>query len=216
MAFKVWSDNKTSVPSVYIHSFRGDGADIWQACHNINCPPFNLISIYGIDFDNALTPWPAPGIRKGQLPFGGQAQNHLSEITNHTMCAVEQQLSEKSSYNLLASYSLAGLFALWGSWQTDKFKRIACVSGSLWYPDFLNYIQQNELRNHPACIYFSLGEKESQTRHPLMSKINDYTERTYQLIKSLGISTIFEINPGNHFTETDKRMAKAIKWLLEQ
>ena len=216
MAFRVWTENKAEVPTVYLHSFKGEGEDVWKMCHELDCPPFNLVSIHNIDLDSALTPWPAPGIRKGQEPFGGQALQHLEQIMNETMNSVEYQLSNKSSYNILAGYSLAGLFALWSAWQTDCFKRFACVSGSLWYPHFLSYLQQNELKYRPEYIYFSLGNKESQTRHPLMSQIDDCTEKTCRLIASLCIPTIYETNPGNHFTEPAKRMAKAIKWLLEQ
>ena len=216
MAFKVWSDSKSSVPTVYLHSFRGEGEDVWKACHDISCPPFNLVSIHDINLDAALTPWPAQSIRKGQSPFGGKAKIHLEEIINKIMYEVENQLIYKSSYNILAGYSLAGLFALWGAWQTEKFKCIACVSGSLWYPDFLDYLQNTKLTHHPECIYFSLGNKESRTHHPLMSQIDDCTEQAYRLINTIGIPTIYESNPGNHFTDPDKRMAKAIKWILEQ
>lgn len=213
--YKIWSDSCQSVPTVYLHSFADDGEGVWRTCHEMNCPPFNLVSVHGIDLDAALTPWPAPGVRRGQPPFGGKADEHLEELLHVTMPEVERQLEAPSSYQIMAGYSLAGLFALWSVYRTDAFRRFACVSGSLWYPDFFTFLQTNELKAEPECCYFSLGDKEAQTRHPLMSKVNVCTQEAYEIIRNKGISTCFEWNPGNHFTAPNERMAKAIRWVLE-
>ena len=45
---------------------------------------------------------------------------------------------------VIAGYSLAGLFALWAAWNSGYFRRVASVSGSLWYPGFTDYIRNNE------------------------------------------------------------------------
>ena len=68
--------------------------------------------------------------------------------------------------------------------------------------------------SHPECIYFSLGDKESKTRHPLMSTVDACTREAVGTISSLGIRTTFESNPGNHFTSPALRTAKAIRWML--
>lgn len=214
MAFKVWQDSKESVPTVYLHSFVGDGEEVWKACHKLKCPPFNLVSLHDIDLDSALTPWKAEGIRKGQKPFGGRAMEHLRFVQETVMPDVEKQLAFPSLYNLLAGYSLAGLFALWTACQTDSFKGIACVSGSLWYPGFVDYLLRENRTPHVERIYFSLGDKESRTRHPLMSQVEAKTQEVLDYVRSQGVASYFEWNQGNHFTEPDMRMAKAIRWLL--
>lgn len=68
MEIKIWNDCTHSVPTVYTHAFTGDGEDVWKACHEEGCPPFNLAVIHHFDFDNDLTPWPASNVRKGAPP----------------------------------------------------------------------------------------------------------------------------------------------------
>lgn len=214
MKIKIWNNTTESVPTVYIHSFTGNGEDVWEACTQLQTPPFNLVSIYDFDFDNSLTPWPAEGVRKGQPPFRGKADAHLKAIIDTVIPQAESQLPAPPAYSAMAGYSLAGLFTLWSAWHTDRFRRLACVSGSLWYPDFIAYIKSHPMFSKPECIYFSLGDKESKTRHPLMSTVDDCTREAVGTIISLGIRTTFESNPGNHFTAPALRMAKAIKWML--
>ena len=62
--YKLWTDSKKSRPTFYFHSFTGDGRDVWEACHELNCPPFNLVSIYDFESDADLTPWQADNVWK--------------------------------------------------------------------------------------------------------------------------------------------------------
>ena len=130
------------------------------------------------------------------------------------MPEVESRLPAPSLYVAQAGYSLAGLFTLWSTWQTDVFKRIACVSASLWYPHLIDYLTDHRPACRPDRIYFSLGDKESRTRHPLMSQVETCTRSVHDLVREMGIPTHFEMNPGNHFTAPDKRMAKAVAWIF--
>ena len=36
----------------------------------------------------------------------------------------------------------------------------------------------------------------------------------YDYYKSLGVETVFEMNPGNHFQDAAQRIAKGIVWLV--
>lgn len=199
-------------PNVYTHSFEGDGGDLWAACHEVGCKAMNLIVVYDFDFDNYLTPWPAAGVRRGQEPFRGEADEHLRWLTDELIPNVESH--HRPAYSAIAGYSLAGLFALYAAWRTRHFSRIACVSASLWYPRFIEYLKDTKPKAHPDCIYFSLGDKEHKTHHPLMSHIEECTNKAFSLAKGMGIRATFEMNPGNHFTEPDQRIAKAIRWLI--
>ena len=217
MAYKIWSKSSTTpLPTLITHTFSDDGAGLWTACQRIGCPNFHLICLYDIDLDAALTPWPAEGVRKGQPPFAGTADTHLKHLLQELLPEVESQLSSPTSYYAMVGYSLAGLFALWASTQTAVFQRIACASASFWYPNFVEYLEKNRWSIPPQCVYLSLGDKESQTRHPLMRQIDERTERIFQLLQQCGIPTIKASNPGNHFTEPHVRLAKGILWILSQ
>ena len=88
---------------------------------------FQIIFIEINDWNKDLSPWSAPSVF-GKEDFGSGAKDTLLEILK--LC----DDSNKNYY--LGGYSLAGLFSLWASFQTNKFKGIASVSGSLWFPNF--------------------------------------------------------------------------------
>lgn len=122
--------------------------------------------------------------------------------------------SDKSKTYYLGGYSLAGLFALWASCQTDRFVGIAAVSPSVWFPDFLEYMQENRIQSR--LIYLSLGNKEEKTRNLMMSTVGDCIRKLYAGLQECDIPCILEWNPGNHFRESEIRTAKAFAWLLEK
>ena len=212
---KIWRGGKVPLPTVYIHSVAGDGHCVWEACRQAGCPDFNLVSIYDFDFEDELTPWAAPGVRKGQPPFKGNAKRHLKELQGRRRREVEAGLPAPPLYNALAGYSLAGLFALWSCWNTDRFARIACGSASFWYPGFIEYAVSHPMAVRPDFVSLSLGDKESGTRNPVMSRVGECTDRILEILIKRDIPHCFEINPGNHFTEPDLRLAKAISRMLD-
>ena len=244
MDFTIWkyeNGYQTDViPIVYLHSFRGNGEDVWKACHGLkNCPPMVLVSVNnpGTGLDDELSPWPADGVWKGQAPYKGLAAEHLRWMMEECVPQVEAEISRlmqdrpcrssQANYGdaarflpVIAGYSLAGLFALWAAWNSGYFRRVASVSGSLWYPGFTDYIRNNAPKSGcgentgPEKAYFSLGDREGRTRHPLMSRVDACTAEVVERVRSYGIKTTFEWNPGNHFDHPELRMARALAWLL--
>ncbi len=204
-----------SLPTVYIHSVAGDGHNVWNRCREMGCPEFNLVSIHDFDFEGELTPWPAPGVRKGLPMFNGNAEAHLEKLLDEIMPEVERSLPHPSSVNAIAGYSLAGLFAFWSQWKTDVFHRVGCGSASFWYPGFIDFMKTHKILRKPDYVYLSLGDNESNTKHPVMSRVGDCTEQVLSFLDKTGIAHDFEINPGNHFSDPDGRLAKAIKAILK-
>ena len=96
---RIWSGGKTALPTVYIHSVAGDGHQVWEACRRIGCPNFNLVSVHDFDFEGELTPWTAPGVRKGQPPFKGNAERYLTELLDRIMPETEAKLPAPPLYN---------------------------------------------------------------------------------------------------------------------
>ena len=147
--------------------------------------------------------------------FKGNAEAHLERLLNEIMPEVEKSLPHQSSVNAIAGYSLAGLFAFWSQWKTNVFHRVGCGSASFWYPGFIDFINTHEIRRKPDYVYLSLGDNESNTKHPVMSRVGDCTAQVLSLLDKLEIPHEFETNPGNHFSDPDGRLAKAIKTILE-
>ena len=88
------------------------------------------------------------------------------------------------------------------------------MSGSLWFHDFIEYCKRNEYKRLPDKICFSLGDKEANTRNPVLKTVEYNTRELSEYFKNLGSEVIFELNKGNHFTDTVLRSAKGIKAIL--
>ncbi|MBR1433374.1 MAG: alpha/beta hydrolase, partial [Ruminiclostridium sp.] len=156
-----------------------------------------------------------PPVYKNDDPFTGGADAYLETLTGEIVPAIISELGSKPAYIALVGYSLAGLFAVYAMYRTKLFSRIASVSGSLWYPGFMDYAKSHELAALPPKLYLSLGDKEARTRNQIMAKVEQNSRDLHEYYKSLGINTIFELNEGNHFKDAGLRIAKAITWITD-
>ena len=174
-------------------------------------PPCSLLAFPAQDWDRELTPWKAPGLRGKDPDFGGEAEAFLVGLLA-AVAQAEAALQSKPETKLLMGYSLGGLFALWAGTRTDAFPLLASVSGSLWYDGWCQYLEEHPCR--AGKVYLSLGEKEPKARNPRMARVGACTERTEALLRSSGLETALEWNPGGHFNEPEARMARAVRALL--
>ena len=165
---------------------------------------FQLIAVKVDDWNLDLSPWKAPAVF-GNEDFGEGAASLLEEILR--LCSDER----KTYY--LGGYSLAGLFSLWASYQTDRFAGIAAASPSVWFPGFLPYMKEHE--NQSRAVYLSLGDKEEKTRNPVMTTVGDCIREAHAWLQQCGIGSTLEWNPGNHFRDPGLRTAKAFAWVMK-
>ena len=114
----------------------------------------------------------------------------------------------------IGGYSLAGLFALWAGYQTDRFDGIAAASPSLWFPRFTEYMHENKIR--ADAVYLSLGDREERTKNPVMAQVGNAIRDAETILREGDIDCILEWNKGNHFKEPDLRTAKAFAWLMNR
>ena len=130
--------------------------------------------------------------------------------------AAEKELGGVPRWRCIAGYSLAGLFALYAIYQTDLFSRVGSMSGSLWFPGMKEYIFTHEPKSWPDRIYFSLGDKESKTKNPILRTVQGNTEEICAYYLRRGIDTVFHLNHGNHFVQSVERTAAGLCWLLSR
>ncbi|MGI6212893.1 MAG: alpha/beta hydrolase [Anaerovoracaceae bacterium] len=203
-------------PIVYLNTFMEEESEKVRAClEQEPCPAHTLVTVSGIDWNDEMTPWYSAPLSKRDTACGGKADSYITWMEQELSPSIEGKLSEPPAYRIIAGYSLAGLFAAYSLYQTTLFRRAACMSGSFWYPDFLEFAESHELRQQPEFVYFSLGDKESRTRHPLMKQVGDRTQALAQVFQKKGIPTVFEWNPGNHFRDVELRTAKGIRRALQ-
>ena len=172
--------------------------------------PFSLVAFKIEDWNQELSPWEAPPVF-GKVPFGNGAENTLAFITNQLLPNLQEKGID-TPHCLLGGYSLAGLFALWASYQSDSYEGIAAVSPSVWFPGWIEYAKESGPRAN--SIYLSLGDKEEKARNPLMAQVGNAIRKQEEILKEQGMNTILEWNAGNHFIDSEKRMAKGFAWLM--
>ena len=206
------------LPVIILNTFHNEGKSVWEKCNELGTNDFILVSIAHMSWNNDLTPWKCPPLYRGDSGYLGYADNYLNEIENDMIPMIEEyiikNLNKKVSYYGIAGYSLGGLFAFYSGFKTDRFKRIVSASGSLWYPNFSEYVKSHQLSDTIERIYFSLGNKEAKSNIEILSTVEDKTKEIYEYV-SKSITSIYEENEGNHFKDGDLRMAKGIKWILE-
>ncbi|MCD7821200.1 MAG: alpha/beta hydrolase [Clostridiales bacterium] len=205
-----------AAPLVIYHAVMGEGKALWQACQKLDCPAFSLAVVNGVNWDDEMTPWPIPPISKTDTPCSGGADAYLTQLTDDFLSQIIDALPSPVTYCALTGYSLAGLFAVYAGYKTDCFSRIVSGSGSLWYPDFVPFVQQHHISDQVKVMYFSLGDQESHTKNQYLAPVEENTRFLAQYFSEQGIQTTFQLNKGNHYRNSTGRMAAGIQWALEQ
>lgn len=212
----IFPSTETTAPTIYLNTFSGEGQKIYEAARAANYPQFALVAISDLAWNHDMAPWDSPAAFKKGEPFIGGADNYLQLLVEEIIPRAEKELAEPPVWRGIAGYSLAGLFALYAIYRTDVFSRVGCMSGSLWFPGFKEYIFSHEPKRRPDCIYFSLGDKEAKTRNSVLKTVQENTEEIQAFYQSKGIDTVFQLNPGNHFVQGIERTIAGIQWLLSE
>ena len=205
-------------PVIYLNTYSNEGQKVYEAAQAVGCPPFSLVAVSDLDWNHDMAPWDSPAAFKNWngKPFIGGADDYLRLLVKEIIPRAEKELPGPPAWRGIAGYSLAGLFALYAGYQTDVFSRVGCMSGSLWFPGFKEYVFSHEPKRRPDCIYFSLGDKEAKTRNPVLKTVQENTEEIQAFYQSKGIDTVFQLNPGNHFVQGIERTVAGIQWLLNR
>ncbi len=204
------------LPVLYSNDYAENGDALRRRCEEAGCPPFHLVTVSKIGWEENMSPWPsAPVVTKNDC-FKGNAPAYLNWLLETVVPDAEKTLELKNPVSYLAGYSMAGLFALWSLYETDFFSGAVCASGSLWYPGFCDFALSHELRRPPAGIYLSLGDRESAVKNPVLQKTGAVFQTLSEHYLRRGVPCVFEQNPGNHYRDAELRMAKGCRWILSR
>ena len=212
----IFQSLEVNAPVIYLNTFSNEGQKVYEAAQAAGCPPFTLVAISDLDWNHDMAPWDNPPAFKHAEPCTGGADDYLRLLTGEIIPTAEKKINGVPSWCGIAGYSLAGLFALYAIYRTDLFSRVGSMSGSLWFPGTKEYIFSHEPKRRPDCMYFSLGDKESKTRNPLLRSVRQNTEEIRSFYQAKGIDTVFQMNPGNHYNHAAERTAAGLCWLLSR
>lgn len=192
-------------PALYVHCSAEEAETLAK-------DGWTVIALDGIDWNHDLSPWQAKAVFRGQPDFGGGAGEYLRELTQGILPEVESDIQPWS--RAIMGYSLAGLFAVYAALETGMFDSAASVSGSMWYPGFAEYAQNAGYML--GFAYFSVGDKEKNSRNAAFRSIEDCTFAVMKAMNSRGAETMFERNLGTHFDDPAGRMVRALEWLQKK
>lgn len=192
-----------------LQSMDGEVAAIAQSAHH-----FLFAAIQVESWNDALSPWKSPAVW-GKQGFGGNATDTLRFLTEQVVPTLKQQFNLPENIKIiLGGYSLAGLFALWASTQTDLFYGIAAASPSVWFPGWMEFERQRPIQ--AQRVYLSLGDKEERTKNTVMAAVGDNIRALHSQLTARGVDCTLDWNSGGHFKDADLRTAKAFRWTMEE
>lgn len=214
LSLTLYAADTADRPLVVLHNYAGDGSAVMAALKDLHSPDLNLLCISNLNWDHDMTPWYAPPLSPEDTPCTGGADEYLPLLLTEILPKAKERIPGIPPQVGIAGYSLAGLFALYALYKSDAFDRAASISGSLWFPDFTEYCFSHAMKRTPGKIYLSLGDREAKTKNKLLRTVQDNTESLADHYRSLGLSVIWELNPGNHFQDAARRSAKGILAIL--
>ncbi|MCR5654391.1 MAG: esterase [Lachnospiraceae bacterium] len=181
-----------------------------QASH----PAFALVAFMIGDWNKELSPWDAPAVF-GRESFGHGAAETLAFVTEDLVPYVAALADLPTDIKLvLGGYSLAALFSLWSSYQTDAFYAVSAASPSVWFQGWRDYIGAKECL--AERVYLSLGDKEDKTKNQVMKTVGENIVRQYECLQKQSVTCILEYNEGNHFRDAIKRSARGFAWSVTE
>ena len=176
--------------------------------------PFLFATVPVKNWNDELSPWEAPAVW-GKESFGCNATDTLRFLMEQVIPTLKQRFALPENVKIiLGGYSLAGLFALWASTQTDLFYGVAAASPSVWFPGWMEFEQQHLIQ--AQHIYLSLGDKEERTKNAVMAAVGDNIRTLHSRLAERGADCTLEWNSGGHFKDADLRTAKAFRWVMEE
>ena len=175
----------------------------------------SFVMVEGADWNDDLTPWPAPGVFKKAKPFGGRASAFLTKLCNEIVPKAEGELGLTNPQRTLMGVSLSGLFAVWAAFNTDVFQNVISISGSLWYDGFAEWVKTREISPKVENICLLLGEKEKNAKEKRMATVEEKTSEFAAILKEkCQGKVVFELVEGTHFSPVVPRMVKALSAVL--
>lgn len=194
---------------VYVIGAEREMQEILHLC--VDCEAV-LVFVPCTDWNRYLSPWRADGVFPGGEDFSGEAACYLQTLVEKILPAAEEKTIPQRRF--IVGYSLAGLFALWALYQTNRFCGAASLSGSLWYDGFVAYTEKHSFVRAPERIVLSVGGREKNTKSSRVQCVEDCTRRLYAAYKAQDIDTRFTLHPGGHFANVPNRIADGIRTLV--
>ena len=192
----------TSAPVIYIidmveHPFGIDEPASDRAC--------SIVKVAVRNWNDSLTPWPAPGIYRGEAAFKGEAAITLAELIEEAIPALEQAEGLSPAKRAICGYSLGGLFSLYAFTHSDSFCACGCLSGSVWYENWVEHLRNLDFDGTGKFAFLSIGSMEKHAAPKILHHVQDDMVECAKILSERGCETEYIVGPGNHMRFTKER-----------
>ena len=191
-----------NAPTIYVVDMAEHPFDIDEPARNRAC---TIVKVTVRDWNNSLTPWPASGLYRGEPDFGGDAAITLSELVGEAIPEIERAEGLSPAKRAICGYSLGGLFALYALTHSDTFAACACLSGSVWYPGWVERLRELEFDGTGRFAFLSIGSKEKHAAPKVLHHVQDNMEECASILCKRGCKAEFVVGPGNHMAFAAER-----------
>ena len=175
--------------------------------------PFVLATIELEDWIIDLMPWPDGNISR-EPEAGKHGQDTLEYVLESLIPELQKRYGPLPV--IIGGYSLGGLFALWASAQSDRFKAVAAASPSVWIKDWIPFAKK--LAPMADAVYLSLGNQEEHVKNQAIARVGNCLRTQHSLLQEqIGADNCTLVwEQGGHFNDNEGRLARAFAWCIER
>ena len=190
-------------PAVYLNCYEGK-----EVHELLEGEDFNLIAISVRDWFCDLVPWSITSPFKDGRRFVGGAGEYLQLLTQKIIPRAGELMAPVSWLGI-AGYSLGGLFALYAFVREPRLAACACLSGSVWYEGWVDWLRENAPNCAGRYAYFSVGKKEERAGLPFRHVEEDLAACA-EILRAHGCKVDVALGPGSHMQHVTERLAAGL------
>lgn len=184
--------------------------------------PLILVGVTSKSREMEYTPWPAKALVPGRAGFGGEGRNYLTFLTRELKPWLDKRYPTRSAMaeTGIAGASLGGLIAIYAAYlYPEVFGRIGSVSGSMWYPDFLTFMESGTLTKLGQKIYLDVGSREGLIKTTAQREMVPANHQAYRILRDKGLGKadcqlVIDEGAIHGLPFFRKRLPNALRWLF--
>ena len=113
-------------------------------------------------------------------------------------------------------YSLGGLAAVYSLFSFDKVSCVFSICGSFWYPDFVAYCKEENVKNLDCLLYLQNGQTEGAHHTNRLAQAPVYAEQIHTSLQKCYPNGQFVFDTYGHHEQVAERFLAFSSWLAQK